>query len=117
MRDYRVALMAILAATMPSIALADDPRDPEMQNTDARQRDAEMVRKLNRQESDRVRERDARYAQGRREGGSPSSGNANDYAKARADYERDHAQYERDMAKWRRATAACNAGDYSACRK
>lgn len=119
MREYRFALVAMLVATMPSVAMADDPRDPEMQSAEARQRDAEMVRKLNQQESDRVRERDARYAQGWQTSklAGSSSSDASGYAKARADYERDLAQYERDMAQWRRATAACKAGNHSACAK
>lgn len=107
MMQFRLAAVAMLMATMPSTAFADDPRDPAMRNSEARQRDAEMVRKLNQQESDRVLERDAACARGK--------SSSRDYAKARADYERDYARYEQDMAKWRRATAACRAGDYSAC--
>lgn len=117
MRVYKLVCAAVIAASLPAVALADDPRDPEMQNVTARERDREGVRDLNRQELDRVRERDARYAKGwqsSQAGGSYGASNA-DYAARLRDYERAKAQYDRDMAEWRRAVAACRAGDRSAC--
>lgn len=55
---------AIFASMMPTVALADDPHDPAMRSAAARARDREIVRQLNLQELARVRERDARYAEG-----------------------------------------------------
>ncbi|MBW8754972.1 MAG: hypothetical protein JF595_12630 [Sphingomonadales bacterium] len=105
---------AIAAAVMPAMALADDPNDPAMRSAAARARDRETIRQLNLQELARVRERDARYAEGWRAHDYASSA-SRDHQQARADYARDHAQYERELAAWRRAVAACRAGDYSAC--
>lgn len=98
---------AIVAATIPAVARADDPRDPSMRSAQARARDRGIIRQLNLEEGARVRARDARYAKGWREYANRS--------KDEADYARSRAQYERDMAAWRHAVAACRAGDYSAC--
>ena len=93
-----------------------------MRGAAARARDREIVRQLNLQELSRVRERDARYAEGwraaradrdRAEGEYTSR--SRDYERATADYARERARYERQMAQWRGAVAACRAGDYSAC--
>jgi hypothetical protein len=90
----------LMAALLPSVALADDPNDPSMRSAAARARDHELTRQLNLRQSAMVRERDARYAQTWQAQGS--------YTQARA-------QYERDMETWRHDVAACRAGDYSAC--
>lgn len=114
MRVNPLVCAALVAAMMPVTAWADDPHDPAMRSAAARARDREMIRQLNLRESARVRERDARYAQGWRsaQAGGDAAG---DHERAMADYARDRADYERDMAEWRRAVAACRAGDYSAC--
>jgi hypothetical protein len=106
---------------MPAVALADDPRDPAMASADARARDKETIRQLNLRELARVRERDARYAEGwratRANAGRQAeyAARSRDHDRALADYARERASYERAMAQWRRAVAACRAGDYSAC--
>lgn len=124
MKVYPLVCAAIVAAMMPVSAWADDPHDPAMRSAAARARDREMIRQLNLDESARVRERDARYAQGWRSAQADRaysaaddeySARSRDHERARADYARDRADYERDMAEWRRAVAACRAGDYSAC--
>lgn len=122
---FRLAVcVAIAAASLPTVAAADDPNDPTMSNSAARARDRAIIRQLNLQELARVRERDARYAAGWRAAGAASNPVARDpdysrradtYERARADYHRDRGDYERDLAQWRRAVAACRAGDYSAC--
>lgn len=117
MRVHSLACAIFIATMLPAAALADDPRDPEMSDVAARERDRDGVRELNRQEHDRVRERDAEYAKGwqtPQAGGSYGGRNA-DYAARLREYERAKAQYDRDMAEWRRAVAACKAGDRSAC--
>lgn len=118
MRVNLFVCAALLAAVAPAAALADDPNDPAMRSAAARARDRAIIRQLNLQEGARVRERDARYAQGWRAYADDRAGysaRARDHDRARSDYARDRAQYERDMAAWRRAVAACRAGDYSAC--
>ena len=123
MRVHSLVCAALVAAMTSTIAWADDPQDPAMRDTAARERDREMVRQLNLQESAKVRERDARYARnwGTSRGDSNADHNTDystrvqDHKRAMKDYSRNYAQYEREMAEWRRATAACRAGDYSAC--
>ncbi|WP_066807402.1 hypothetical protein [Sphingomonas asaccharolytica] len=111
---------AIVAATVPAAALADDPRDPAMRNAAARVRDSAATRELNRQENSRVLKRGVTWRVVR-DGRSDEAGDG-DYAAASQDHERDmaeyrrsRARYEREMAEWRRAVAACDAGDYAAC--
>ena len=111
---------AIVAAMVPAIALADDPRDPAMRNAAARARDSAMTRELNRQENARVLKRGVTWRVVR--GGGRDEADDGDYAAAAQDHERDmseyrrsRARYEREMAAWRRAVAACDAGDYAAC--
>ena len=58
MRVGAVICAAIVAALMPAVALADDAKDS------ARARDKETIRQLNLRELAKVRERDARYAEG-----------------------------------------------------
>jgi hypothetical protein len=115
---------ALFAAMMPAAALADDPHDPAMRSAAARAHDREVIRQLNLKEAARVRERDARYAQGWRaaRGNRSQAARDEEYAarmqdheRAMASYTRSRAQYERKMAEWRQAVAACRAGDYSAC--
>jgi hypothetical protein len=111
---------AIVAAMVPAVALADDPRDPAMRNAAARARDSEATRELNRQENARVVERGVRWGPAREVrrgevGYDQYAAALDDHERAMAAYRRDRAQYERDMAKWRRAVAACDAGDYAAC--
>ncbi len=119
----RVCLLicgAVVAATMPVTALADDPHDPAMRNAAARARDSEMTRELNRRENERVVKTGVRWWSIQPDGSRvPGEG---DYATAMRDYElkmaqydRDRARYNREMADWRRAVAACQAGDYAAC--
>lgn len=120
MRAYPLFCAAIVATMIPSMALADDPRDPTMRNAEARARDSARTRELNRQENARVLKRGVSWRvvrpSGREEAGD------DDYAVASRDHERDMAaygrsrtRYEREMAAWRRAVAACDAGDYAAC--
>jgi hypothetical protein len=118
MRVYPLLCAALVAAMMPVSAWADDPHDPAMRSAAARARDRAMIRQLNLNEAARVRERDARYAQGWRATAQTDRDYAeagDDYSARSRSYARDRAQYERDMAAWRRAVAACRAGDYSAC--
>ncbi|MDE2410995.1 MAG: hypothetical protein KGM18_04375 [Sphingomonadales bacterium] len=106
---------------MPSIAMADDPRDPSMRDPRNRARDRAIIRQLNRDELARVRQRDARYAAGwkayRERGDSGQSYRAQraDHDRAMADYARRRADYERQRATWRHAVAACQAGRYEYC--
>jgi hypothetical protein len=109
--------MALATVSLPAVALADDPNDPAMRSSAARARDREAIRQLNLQEAARVRERDARYAEGwsnsqaygaqRYEGGNSGYADGG-YAQSRADY-------QRELAAWRHAVSACRAGDYSYC--
>ena len=112
---------ALAAATLPSVALADDPRDPTMQSEEARERDAAMIRKLNRDMLAQVQARDARYAadwQAYREAPKMQA----EYRERLAAYERDRTsfaaeqrRYQQARAKWERDVAACRGGDYAAC--
>jgi hypothetical protein len=117
MRVQSFICAAIVAAMMPVVARADDPNDPAMRSAAARARDREMTRQLNLEEIARVRQRDARYTQGRRAARASGSyaAHSRDHERAMANYARNRVQYEREMAAWRRAVAACRAGDYSAC--
>lgn len=115
MRVNPLVCAALVAAMMPATAWADDPNDPAMRSAAARARDREIIRQLNLQEAARVRERDARYAEGWRAYDADREYSSRDNRRSMNDYARDRAQYERDMARWRRAVAACRAGDYSAC--
>ena len=95
---------AIGAALLPAVALADDPHDPTMRSSAARERDRAIIRRMNQQQLAYVRERDARIMRNYRR----AQGGGEGYADARADY-------ERQMASWRRAVAACNAGRWEYC--
>ena len=118
-----IAALAMLALAAP--VSADDPKDPAMRTAAARARDHELTRQLNLGQLAHVRERDAAYAAGwqaMRDHGNGSAANR-DYAdrssqhrQAMADHDAAQADYQQRMASWRRQVAACNAGDWSACR-
>jgi hypothetical protein len=106
--------LALGLVAVPGLALADHPYDPQMRTQAARERDRAIIRKLNQQELARVRERDARYAQG-----WAAWRAHNEQAANRRDADRDYAEtrgdYEQRMAEWRRAVAACREGRYEYC--
>ncbi|WP_068085009.1 hypothetical protein [Novosphingobium rosa] len=104
--------MALATVALPSLALADDPNDPTMRSSAARARDREAIRQLNLREAARVRERDARYAEG---WSNSQSYSAPRYESSDSSYARSRAQYERELAAWRHAVRACQAGDYDYC--
>ena len=81
-------------------ALADDPRDPEMQSRAAREADAAEIRRLNNEQAAYVKRRDAGYARG---------------WQAYREYPRAQAEHERRMAEWREAVRRCRAGDRRYC--
>ncbi|MBW8784157.1 MAG: hypothetical protein JF593_05900 [Novosphingobium sp.] len=105
----RAGALALGIALLSTAALADDPHDPSMRSAAARARDHELIRRLNVAELDKVRRRDAGYADGwraYREKGSAED----DYAAARSDY-------QRRMAAWRHAVAACEGGNFDYCQR
>ena len=57
-------LAAFAAAGLAVPALADDPNDPSMRTAAARAKDKAKIREMNLQEAERVRARDAQYAEG-----------------------------------------------------
>ena len=57
-------LAALSAAVLTVPALADDPHDPSMRTAAARAKDKAKIREMNLQEAERVRARDAQYAEG-----------------------------------------------------
>lgn len=95
----RAAALVLLAgaAALPTPAIADDPRDPSMQTREARERDREIIRRLNLEQLDFVRKRDAEYAKG---------------WKATKEYE---ANKRRREAEQRRAIELCEDGYYEYC--
>lgn len=110
---------AALVATVSVPALADDPNDNMTPEELAR--DRETIRRLNREQLDYVRKRDAQYAEGWRayngasNGARRSSSSDTRYrAEVRA-YEADRRRYEQAMAEWREDVAACRAGYYEHC--
>ena len=112
-----ISALALGAVTaMPTAALADDPNDPAMRDPRARARDRAIIRQLNRNELARVRERDARYAEGWRAYRERPAQQA-EHARRMARYEAEREQYERDMAEWRHAVARCRAGDWRYCQR
>ena len=99
--------LALAATAVPGMALADDPLDPEMQTEEARERDREMIRKLNRDMLAQVQARDALYAAGWRAYREMPQAQA-DYHRRLAAYHReqdryaeDRRRYEQAMADWR----------------
>ncbi len=127
--------LALSAQAYSGTAWADDPNHRMSPEDIAR--DAAIIRKLNRDQLEYVRKRDAQYAAGwkaydranrddaevyddPREDGSRSD--EDDYQASRREYanqSRAYAQarqdYAADLAQWRRDVAACRAGDYSRC--
>jgi len=107
----------ILAASLPHVTLADDPRDPAMKNRAAREADAAEIRRLNRAQAAFVQQRDAHYAAGwqqyREAQGARSERRASD-ADERA-YREARRDYETAMADWRRDVQACRSGYYERC--
>jgi hypothetical protein len=92
--------LALALTALPSAALADDPKDPEMQSTKARARDRAAIRELNLAQLRYVRERDAKNAVG---------------WQAVRDQPRKIAEYERRMAEWRHAVRMCRDGHSEYC--
>lgn len=92
--------LALGTIGLSTAALADDPDDPAMRSAEARARDKEIIRKLNRDQAAEIRRRDARLAEG---------------WQAHRDYPAQKAAYERKMAEWRRAVRMCQAGHYEYC--
>lgn len=116
------AAVALAASFVSSVALADNPNDPDMRDPRARARDRQIIRQLNIDELAHVRARDARYAAGWKAYREARNGGGADYARARADndrqradYNRARARHEQDMAAWRRAVAMCRSGHYEYC--
>lgn len=111
--------LALALVANPTLALADDPHDPQMRTQAARERDRGVIRRLNQQELARVRERDAGYAQGwaawKAHKARAHDGQAADRRDADRDYADAHDDYEQRMAEWRRAVAACREGRYEYC--
>lgn len=109
---------ALAAATLSGPVHADDPY--EKLTPEELARDKATIRRLNREQLDYVRKRDAQYARGWRAYDdarrSPDYGESR-YARQMRDYESDRRDYERAMADWREDVAACRAGYYSRCRR
>ena len=55
---------ALSAFALSAPVSADNPNDPSMRTAAARAKDKARIRELNRQELERVRARDAQYAEG-----------------------------------------------------
>jgi hypothetical protein len=132
---FALATLALSTQAFSGTARADDPNDRMSPEDIAR--DAAIIRKLNRDQLEYVRKRDAQYASGwkaydRANGGgddryAESRDDEDDYQTSRRDYadqspsyeSRAYAQarrdYEADLAQWRRDVNACRAGDYSRC--
>lgn len=65
LKSLTLAGCAVLASmAMSAPALADDPNDPSMRSKAARDRDREIIRRLNLEQLAKVRARDAQYAKG-----------------------------------------------------
>ncbi|HKT84534.1 MAG TPA: hypothetical protein VJQ77_00450 [Novosphingobium sp.] len=112
-----VSAAALAAVVACGPALADDPN--EKLTPEELAQDRETIRRLNREQLDYVRKRDARYADGwrayaRSRRGSGSGGR---YEAQQQVYEADRRDYERAMAEWRHDVAACRAGYYEYCRR
>lgn len=105
-----IAVAAAALACEP--ALADDPYD--RMTPEELERDRETIRRLNREQLEYVRKRDARYAEGWRAHGGSRGASRKQQAST---YEADMRRYERAMAEWREDVAACRAGYYEYCRR
>ena len=86
MRGKRLIGVAIIAATIPTAAFADDPRDPSMRSADAHARDSEQTRQLNLQAA--AANRGPRYHVVR-----PGGYEDADYVAASRDHDRDMDRY------------------------
>lgn len=110
------AALAVAVTCAP--ALADDPY--EKLTPEELARDRETIRRLNREQLEYVRQRDAQYAEGwrayDRARGSSGADSARYQQQVRA-YEADRRRYEQAMAEWRDDVAACRAGYYEYCRR
>jgi len=84
-----VRLAALLALALTTPALAEDA---------AHRADRLTTQSLNRRAAAAIARRDR------------------DVGPSQAGYRSARARYEREMAEWRARVAACNAGDWSACR-
>lgn len=105
-----MAAMAAVLVCEP--ALADDPH--ARMTPEELERDRETIRRLNRQQLEYVRKRDAGYAEGWRRHGASRRSSGDEQARA---YEADLRRYKRAMAEWREDVAACRAGHYEHCRR
>lgn len=120
-----IGALAFSVIALPSVALADDPRDPEMQNEQAVALDRAKVRQLNLDMLAQVSARDAGYAAAWKQYEEAKANEAQHaeayrnrmaaYKQEQSRYAADRESYEQAMADWRRDVAACRAGDRSAC--
>lgn len=98
-RLFTGALAFVAVAALPSVAVADDPRDPLLsKNAAARARDKAEIRRLNQEQLRYVQARDARYA--------ASNAASRDWAAQ---------ENARRMAKWRHAVKMCESGHHEYC--
>jgi hypothetical protein len=123
--------LTLSAQAFSGTARADDPNDRMTPEDIAR--DAAIIRKLNRDQLEYVRKRDAQYAAGwkaydrannraeaadygdTRDDESDYQASRRDYADQSRAYAQARRDYETDLAQWRRDVAACRAGDYARC--
>ncbi|MCB2052068.1 MAG: hypothetical protein KDE63_11640 [Novosphingobium sp.] len=113
------SVLVFTLAAMPVTAMADDPNDPEMQTRAAREADRAKIRQMNKDMLAQVTARDAEYARANRESQRKTTEyqrRLSAYHNEQSRYASDRKRYEQTMADWRRNVAACNAGNYSACR-
>ncbi|WCT76581.1 hypothetical protein [Novosphingobium humi] len=133
MKAYLAGLAVMVAVCAPQVAMADDPRDPAMRSAAARARDRAEIQRLNRNQLEYVRRRDAGYAkdwaaynaaQGQGQGRyAPRSDYeetaydtpAGDARRDAAAYQQSRRQYEQDLAAWRHAVTQCRNGNYEYC--
>lgn len=95
-------------------ALADDPKDPDMQTAEARAADAAIIRQLNIEQAQFVSERDARLAEGwRRHREFPAE--LARYEDELSQYEQSRAEYEARLVAWRQAVQRCREGQWDYC--
>ena len=119
------AALAFGAAALPGAAMADDPRDPEMQSEQAVALDRAKVRQLNLDMLAQVTARDAGYAAAWKQYEEAKANEAQHaeayrirmaaYLQQQSRYAADRQSYEQAMEDWRRDVAACRAGDRTAC--
>lgn len=98
-RLFTGALALVAVAALPSVAVADDPRDPVLsKSAAARARDKAEIRRLNQEQLRYVQARDARYA--------ASNAASRDWAAK---------ENARRMAAWRHAVKMCESGHHEYC--